>query len=189
VKIISQLFKEANAQINRVHIGSPIAVKHESMKLNRNKQDTRTHHKFDLAGWPATIRADGYFWDLGIITTSVRLKGIEPISGCLIGAMTPAGAKRQMKEIERERKQGAKRPDFKPGHLVDIGFAEFDPAIHLLCLAAGLNPKDCTDFEYVEMTVRAAAMALVRKMAGCHTGKRSRATRSELATSFDPFEL
>lgn len=159
------------------------------MKLNRTKHDTRTSHKFDLAGWPAAIRAENYFWDLGIITTTVRLKGHEPLSGCFIGVLTPAGAKELRQRIERERKRGAKRPDAKPGHAVDIGFAEYDPAIHVLCLAVGLNPKDSSDYDYVDLTVRAAAMALARKMAGGHSSKRPPAKRSKPAKSFDPFAL
>ena len=159
------------------------------MKLNRSNQSTRAHHKFDLAGWPATIRADGYFRDLGIITTSIRLKGIEPISGCFIGLLTRIAAGQLMKQIQRERKRGALLPDAKAGHVVDVGFADSDPTIFLLCLATGLNPRDCTDFDYVNLTVRAAAMALARKLTKQQAGKSPLAKRSKPVKSFDPFGL
>jgi hypothetical protein len=96
-----------------------------------------------------------------------------------------------MREIKRERKLGILRPNCRAGEIVDMRSPNYDLSTQVLCIQAGLDPDDCTDYDYVELTVRAAAMALARKITLMRRHKKRAHPRPVSApiTTFDPFEL
>ena len=161
------------------------------MKINKARKDTRTRHHFDLAGQPASIRAVGYDFDIGIAFTSVTVAGHKPVYSCYFGIVTKGEVPIRLRHIRKARKLGIERPDVKCGAVVDAGIEHnFDEGVQVLCLLVGLDPDDCTDFDYVDLTVRAAAVALARKIT--LRRRRKRTVRQRLSLSpkaFNPFEI
>lgn len=161
------------------------------MKINKARKDTRTRHHFDLAGQPASIRAVGYDFDIGIAFTSVTVTGHKPVYSCYFGIVTKGEIQDRMRGIRKARKMGIERPDVKPGDIVDAGIEHnFNQGIQVLCLLVGLDPEDSTNFDYVDLTVRAAAVALGRKITRLRRRKRIARPGSSLpAKTFNPFEI
>ena len=161
------------------------------MKFNKARKDTRTRHNFDLAGLPASIRVIDYDFDIGIAFTSIKVAGHKPVYSCYFGIVTKGEVPDRMRDIRKARKLGLERPDVKPGDIVDAGRENnFDEGVQVLCLLVGLDPEDCTDFDYVDLTVRAAAVALALKITLLRRRKRTvRSVASLPPKTFNPFEI
>lgn len=52
----------------------------------------------------------------------------------------------------------------REGDVFDSGPGHNTGEIQELCTILGLSPADITDYEYVDLSVRAAALALARKL-------------------------
>ena len=161
------------------------------MKINKSRNDTRTTHDFDLAGIPATIRVSDYDYDIGVALTCVTVGGQGPVATCFFAIVTKNEIRDRISDIKADKKLGIKRPEVKLGDIVEPGSGHnLNQAVQVLCVLAGLNPDDCTDYDYVDLTVRAATMALARKIT--LQGRRKKATHPAtplMAKEFDPFEL
>ena len=168
-----------------------IIAKHKNMKFIKSRINTRTRHNFDLAGHPASIRANFFDFKFGIVGTEIKVGGHIPISACYFGIVTKDEIKTRLRDIANSRKLGIKRPDVKLGDIVESGEHNFAQAVQVLCLQTGLDPEDCTDYDYVDLTVRAAAVALARKMTLLKRLKTAayRAVMPSPSKEFDPFEL
>ena len=168
-----------------------ITTKHKTMKINKSRNDLRTTHDFDLAGIPATIRVSEYDYDIGVAMTCVTVGGQGPIPTCFFAIVTKNEIRDRLRDIKADRKFGILRPEVKLGDLVEAGPGyNLNQAVQVVCVLAGLNPGDCTDYDYVNLTVRAAAMALARKIT--LLGRRKKAPRPATSLTpkeFDPFEL
>jgi hypothetical protein len=68
---------------------------------------------------------------------------------------------------------GIDRPsEIKSGAVIDIGADHNRGEIQLLCHQLKLDGDDITDYQYVDFSVRAAALALARKIIKKHHKKR-----------------
>ena len=161
------------------------------MKIIKSRKDTRTTHNFDLAGIPSTICVSEYDHDIGVALTYVTVGGQGPIPICFFAIVTKDEIRERLRDIRAARKIGILRPEVKPGDIVDAGSGHnVNQGIQVLCALAGLNPDDCTDYDYVDLSVRAAAMALARKITLLGRRKKTPRPATPLAPSeFDPFEL
>ena len=168
-----------------------IIAKHKSMKFIKSRVNTRTRHNFDLAGHPASIRASFFDLKFGIVGTEIRIGVHIPISAGFFGIVTKDEIKMRLRDLANSRKLGIKRPDVNLGDIVESGEHNFAQAVQILCLQTGLDPDDCTDYDYVDLTVRAAAVALARKMTLVKRMKTAayRAVRPTPSKEFDPFML
>jgi hypothetical protein len=156
------------------------------MKINKSQKDTRTTHDFDLAGMPATIRVDEYDHELGVAITCVTVGGQGPVPCCFFGTVIKNEIRDRLRDLRAAKKMGILRPLVKPGDIVEAGPGHnLNQGVQVLCLLAGLDPDDCTDYDYVDLSVRAAAMALARKIT--LLARRKKATRpSAPFTSLPP---
>ena len=172
-------------------MGHAILAKHKHMKFIKSRINTRTRYNFDLAGHPASIRASFFDLKFGIVGTEIRVGVHIPISAGFFGIVTKDEIKMRLRDLANSRKLGIKRPDVNLGDIVESGEHNFAQAVQILCLQTGLDPDDCTDYDYVDLTVRAAAVALARKMTLVKRMKTAvyRTARPSPSKEFDPFEL
>ena len=168
-----------------------IIAKHKNMKFIKSRINPRTRHNFDLAGHPASIRASFFDLKFGIVGTEIRVGVHIPISAGFFGIVTKDEIKMRLRDLANSRKLGIKRPDVNLGDIVESGEHNFAQAVQVLCLQTGLDPEDCTDYDYVDLSVRAAAVALARKMTLVKRMKTAgyRAVRPTPSKEFDPFML
>ena len=161
------------------------------MKINKSRKDTRTTHDFELAGIPATIRVSEYDHDIGVALTCVTVGGQGPVPTCFFAVVTKNEIRDRLRDLKAAKKMGILRPEVKLGDIVEAGSGHnLNQGVQVLCVLAGLDPDDCTDYDYVDLSVRAAAMALARKIT--LLGRRKKATHPAAPLTpkeFDPFEL
>jgi hypothetical protein len=106
-----------------------------------------------------------------------------------LGAIILLAINKRHEVLFNLRYLGIERPDVKEGDVVDVGFPNFERSIQALCGQTGLNPNDCTDYDYVELTVRGAALGLARDIVLKHSRRKTPAISRRRAKIFDPFEL
>ena len=149
------------------------------MKYNLKKIDFTTTHEFELAGQTAVISCDGGCVAEGEIATQVAIGEFAPVHVAGFSIALREAAKHKSKEnMELLQNTGASRPTaVKTGDVIDAGACHNDGGSQVLCHHLQLNGEDITDYEYVDLSVRAAALALARKIVKPRKASRSSVTR------------
>jgi hypothetical protein len=140
----------------------------EKMKLltNQKNETTKTTHTFELAGHRANISVSNWSADEGWVATRVKVAGHEPVHVAAFHVADAETAQMLTQDtVARLQQDGTTRPGVNEGDVFDCGASHNTGQIQELCEALKLNPHDITDYELVDLGVRAAAIELGRKIA------------------------
>ncbi len=144
------------------------------MKLSTNQKNgtLKITHSFELAGKRATISIRNWSADEGWVSTQVEVDGQAPLQAAAFHVADAETAGLLTQEAANWFQQdGTVRPRVNEGDIMDCGACHNTGQIQELCEVLKLNPQDLTDYELVDLSVRAASIVLARKIA-LHTPRR-----------------
>jgi hypothetical protein len=130
------------------------------------KKNERRVHTFDIAGKSATLR---FTWTTGDVREpdyaigTVTLDGKEFDAGGINPLRVDQAAAREARREDFHNGCGIYTPTVEAGDVTDLGFGMIGN-LQDLVEAVGLNRDDPTHYDEVELSVRAASLALARKI-------------------------
>jgi len=149
------------------------------MNYTIKELDLDTCHKFELGGKTAAIFCTGGGVHEGWLSTSIRIGDAEDVH---VGGFKIVDKEEAIELTKTNmaslRADGTRRPVcIRPGDVVEIGAGHNTGGIQEICSLLKLDPEDITNYEYVDLSIRAACLALARQLVSAHSKMPANKTR------------
>jgi hypothetical protein len=129
------------------------------------KEDTKTTLTFELAGKTATLRFADWNTDPWISAIgTVTIGEMDFDAGGICAMLADDAEQRNEVQESLNNDSGIATPPVEVGDVADPGLGGVGDLGDLVS-AVGLDPGDPTDYDEVELSIRAASLALARKLA------------------------